>query len=55
MLQITSVDGDAYTCTIAEFLQDNEDMEYVAEIPVGTTIVDGGGAAPEFTVTRLTL
>ena len=53
------IDGDpTNTCTILEFLDANEDLEgddirALAFLEVGQTLRGGGGAAAEWSVTRL--
>jgi hypothetical protein len=48
------------TCTFAEFIRDNsedgglpEEFAQIAELPIGQSITLGGGAAPTYTVKRI--
>ena len=52
------LDGDVHETTLGEFLADNlstlPDIDALVALRVGETYHGGGGASPEWSVTRLT-
>lgn len=49
-------DGTETTCTLEDFLRDNEEAEDICEevtaAPMGVSVRVGGGAAPAFDITK---
>ena len=57
MFRLHTVDGDDIPVKLCEFLADNEDdlcgaREEVEALAVGETYRGGGGASPEWSITR---
>jgi len=55
---LTSVDGDTYSVSLDEFLADNESLDAetvrtIRDLAPGETYADGGGAAPEWSIRRV--
>lgn len=52
--EMRTVDGDVMEVGLNEFLQDNPEMApEVKALKVGQTYMGGGGAAPEWSITRI--